>query len=535
MNNSCLRWLLLFSLSASLRAIRHHDGDAQVLQTESGDFNHAQPAVYLINTRVWLYSLAQSGVEARCGMYVCLKDVPETEIQRLASDHIDIVWLMGIWQVGALGVQENKDSIETWRKELPDITRDDAIGSPYSISDYKVNSDIGTLEDLAKVRAALRKFGMRLMVDFVPNHSAKDAKWLETHPEIYLKRPQGDSSNNEWWGRINGVELAYGRSPFNDLWTDTLQLNYWSPKTIEVMTNLLVEVAKNVDGIRCDMAMLLLNDVFQRSWGKQMQGLGLNRPSQEFWGKAIGEVKRQFPETIFVAEAYDYGITQTPEKQILVQLGFDYVYDKDVLDNLERGLDNTRGYIQWRGGEYLHHTAHFVENHDEPRAAKAFGGGQAAFVGAIAATTLPGMRLFNDGQFDGLKNRLPVQLRRSASEPKDQHLHEEYTKYLGILSDPVFHKGTWMYIEVPKDNSGWRLMAWRWALGDSKRLVIVNFSDKSGGAAVHVADASGENGGDHIRLHELLTGVYYDRSANEMRGSGLYCILEPFTAQIFSY
>jgi len=263
--------------------------------------------------------------------------------------------------------------------------------------------------------------------------------------------------------------------------------------------------------------------------------LGLHRPSEEFWWKAIREVKSRFPETIFVAEAYDYGITQTPEKQLLVQLGFDYIYDKDVLDRLEsHHLDNTRGYIQWRGGDYFRHTVHFVENHDEPRAAKAFGDGHRGFIGAVAAATLPGMRLFNDYQLDGFKHRMPVQLRRPYGEQPDQQLHARYAKFLSILADPVFHKGTWTYIDVPKEHSGWRLMAWRWALGGTKRLVVINFSDQTGGAAVPVWDAHGEH--DHIDLKELLTdNSLGHRSAHELRSRGLYCILEPFSAQIFSY
>lgn len=197
-------------------------------------------------------------------------------------------------------------------------------------------------------------------------------------------------------------------------------------------------------------------------------------------------------------------------------------------------MDNTRGYIQWRGGDYFRHTVHFVENHDEPRAAKAFGDGHRGFIGAVAAATLPGMRLFNDYQFDGFKHRMPVQLRRPYGEQPDQGLHGRYAKFLSILADPVFHKGTWTYIDVPKEHSGWRLLAWRWALGNTKRLVVINLSDQTGGAAVPIWDAHGEH--DHIDLKELLTERSLGhRSAHEMRSSGLYCILDPFSAQIFSY
>jgi len=386
---------------------------------------------------------------------------------------------------------------------------------------------------LAGLRATMATFGLKLMLDFVPNHSAKDAVWLSSHPEIYLHQPNDSASNPEWWESFHGVSLAHGRSPW-DLWKDTLQLNYWSPDTVRVMTDLLVGIAEHADAIRTDMAMLLLNDVWERSWGTQMRALGFQRPPEEFWWGAIREVRRRFPKTIFVAEAYDYGISKVPEKQLLVSLGFDFIYDKDVLDNMERGLDNIRGYVAGRGEQYLSHATHFVENHDEPRAAHALGGEQQAFVGAVLAATLPGMRLFYDGQFDGFKNRLVVQLRRAASEPRNPELHHQYTKFLGVLADPVFRRGMWTNIDVSKEGSGWRLLAWRWSLGDTKRLVVVNFSDEWGSAPVLVADALGHDG-NQIRLKDLLTGIYYDRDANEMRSSGLTCILGPFSVQIFRY
>jgi len=320
------------------------------------------------------------------------------------------------------------------------------------------------------------------------------------------------------------------------LWADTFQFNYWSPSTIKFMTELLVVLASRADAIRCDMAMLALNDVWERSWGQVMQEGGFLRPQQEFWQVAIDAAKVKSPSTQFFAEAYNYQISRTPEKELLVDLGFDYVYDKDPLDHLQSGgnLDKLRAYITGRSQEQLAHTTHSVENHDEPRAAAALGGQQKAFVGSVLTSTLPGARLFFRGQFDGNAAKLVAQLRRAEAEQSNVALHGQYDRFLDLLKDPVFHKGTWTYIDVPKEGTSWRLLAWRWSLGDTKRLVVVNFSDQEAWGVVKVADAEGR-GSDTLQVTDMFTDITYQRSASEMRDRGMTCGLKAWSSQIFSY
>jgi len=499
---------------------------------EVGEATRSQPVVYEISTRPWLYSLAQSGVAPKCGDYVCLKDVPDSVWQKFKDEKADVVWLMGLWELGQIALKEDKERYQDWRGDLPDITPDDVIGSPYSIIDYTVNPDIGNDDDLAQVRSKLNSMGIKLMVDFVPNHAAKDSKWLAGHTDIFLARPQNDNSPSQWWEQYGDKMLAHGRSPWpSDLWADTFQLNYWSPDTVTFMTQLLETLASKSDLIRCDMAMLALNDVWQRAWGNVMNEAGFQRPSEEFWHHAISNAKSKYPDVEFMAEAYNYGISKTPEKELLVQLGFDYVYDKVVLDNLESGhLDNTRNYIASMSQDKFMHTMHFVENHDEPRSAAALGGPEQAFAGAVVAQTLPGARLFFMGEYDGFKSKLVVQLRRASKEPLNPDLHAKYDKLLDILSDDVFHKGTWTYLPLPSDS--WRLIAYKWTLGSSKRLVVVNFSDQQGWGNVQLSDAEGAG---NIDITELLTGVKYQRSAPDLRSSGLTCGVDPWSAQIFEY
>jgi len=284
------------------------------------------------------------------------------------------------------------------------------------------------------------------------------------------------------------------------------------------------------------MAHLVLNEVFQRSWGDQMWRGGFSRPQHEFWHQVITSVKQQKPNIIFLSEAYDYYFTQPAEQELLTQLGVDYSYNKKVLDLLEhQHLDHLRGYLSTQSQSRLNKMCHFVENHDEPRSAASLGGVQQAFAGSIVALTIPGLRFTWEGQFEGLKNTLGIHVRRATAEQPNPGIHAQYSKLMEILTSEVFHRGTWTYIHVPKSGSGWRLLAWRWEYQGEKRLVVVNFSDQEGWANVQVADAAQRGGSDSMEVTDLLTGTAYKRSAREMRSSGLIVGLQPWNAQIFAY
>jgi len=283
------------------------------------------------------------------------------------------------------------------------------------------------------------------------------------------------------------------------------------------------------------MAHLVLNEVFQNSWGEQMWRGGFSRPATEFWADVIARAKSQ-TDVIFVSEAYDYFMTSPPEQELLTNLGVDYSYNKAMLDAIEhKDLGEMRNYMfnqpQWR----LNRMCHFVENHDEPRAALALGGTAQSFAGSVVALTIPGMRLTYFGQYDGLKNRLGVHLRRGMPEERNSGLHAQYTKLMEALSADVFHEGTWTMIGISQEGSGWRLTAWRWEHNGVKRLVIVNWSDQQGWGRVQVADAYSRDGSDNLPITDLLTDQTYVRSASELRGQGLFVGLDAYQAHIFAY
>ena len=151
--------------------------------------------------------------------------------------------------------------------------------------------------------------------------------------------------------------LAYGRDPYFAGWPDTLQLNYGNPALQEAMIGELVRIAGQCDGVRCDMAMLVLPDVFERTWGIRAVSSGRRRPSA---------VRRRHPGFTFMAEVY-WDLEWTLQQQ-----GFDYAYDKRLYDRLREGHARPVREHFHAGLDYQDRLARFLENHDEPRAAATF-------------------------------------------------------------------------------------------------------------------------------------------------------------------
>jgi len=226
----------------------------------------AQPSLYQINSRVWLTELSRF-----LGRPVTLDDIPDAELDRLAEMGFDWIWLLSVWQTGPAAQQVSRSHPE-WRKEfqetLPDLREEDIAGSGFAITGYTVHSNLGGDAALARLRERLRKHGLRLMLDFVPNHMAPDHPWIDEHPDYFVHGSESDlarAPRNYCRVQTNSgpLALAYGRDPYFDGWPDTQQLNYGNPDLRQAMIGELERIAGQCDGVRCDMAMLVLPDVFE--------------------------------------------------------------------------------------------------------------------------------------------------------------------------------------------------------------------------------------------------------------------------------
>ncbi len=297
------------------------------------------------------------------------------------------------------------------------------MGSPYCVRGYEVDEHLGGPEGLSQARRELADRGLRLIVDFVPNHVAPDHSWVSEHPEYFIQGTADDAANNPAsYINLNGRTFACGKDPFFPAWPDVLQLNAFQPGLRQTAAATLSNIANQCDGVRCDMAMLMMNSVFERTWGTRAGP----RPATEYWVDAISAIKREHPDFLFIAEAY------WDLEWELQQQGFDFCYDKRLYDRLEHeNAESVRLHL-CADLAYQNKLLRFLENHDEPRAASAFTPAKER-AAAVTTSTLPGARLFHEGQFEGRKVRLPVFLGRRPEEPLDKQLQDFYTKLLAAI------------------------------------------------------------------------------------------------------
>jgi len=480
------------------------------------------PIIYEINTWVWLDELSR-----KYRGPVTLATVPEQEWDALAAYGFDAVWFMGVWERSPAGIEisrRNEGLLEDFRRALPDFSAKDNVGSPYCVRRYVVDEHLGGPKGLAAARKSLAKRSIRLILDFVPNHVAPDHPWVGDHPEYFVHGNVDDARNNPAsFVEVGGKVFACGKDPYFPAWPDVLQLNAFQPGLRQAVIETASEIAEQCDGIRCDMAMLVLNTIFERTWGARA---GV-KPVNDYWTTVIPAIKERYREFRFIAEAY------WDLEWELQQQGFDYCYDKKLYDRMEHGDAESVRLHLLADFSYQGKMVRFIENHDEPRAAATFpdGKGRAA---AIAILTLMGVKLLHEGQFEGRKVRLPVFLGRRPTEPADQDLVAFYGRLLKETNRDVFRNGEWHLCERsgwPDNQSCLNILAWCWVKEDERYLIVINFRQQAAQARVHVPwdDLRGKE----WRLNDVLSGKIYDRNGNEIRDAGLYVELKPWECHIF--
>jgi hypothetical protein len=482
------------------------------------------PSLYQINTRVWLTELSQT-----LGRPATLDDIPDTGLDHLAQIGFDWIWLLSVWQTG-LAAQKVSRRNPQWRREfqetLPDLSEDDIPGSGFAITGYTVHTNLGGDSALARLRERLKMRGLRLMLDFVPNHMGLDHPWVEDHPEYFIHGTEHDLArapqNYTWAKRKRGdVLLAHGRDPYFPGWPDTLQLDYANPATQQAMIGELVKIAAQCDGVRCDMAMLSLPEVFERTWGRRAPG---------FWPEATDVVRERVPNFCFMAEVY-WDLEWTLQQQ-----GFDYTYDKRLYDRLRDGRARpVREHFQ-AGLDYQNKLARFLENHDEPRAAATFPPGthEAA---AVITFLSPGLRFFHDGQFRGRRKRISPHLCRRPDEPINADLAKFYDRLLTVLRQPVLREGNWQLLECnPAWEGNWTwdcFLAFAWqGVGEERLLVAVNYASHQSQCYLRLPCIELRN--RQWQLRDQLGMAVYDRDGNDLQSRGLFLDMMPWQTAIYS-
>ena len=278
----------------------------------------------------------------------------------------DAVWPMGILPIGVKGQTGTGG------------------GSPYSISDHStVNPDLGTEADFKRFVELAHQAGLKVIVDFVVNHTSLDSKLLAENPDYFVSfRYDGACPRDGYFEHYErGLKYCVHHGGFEygggvSSWIDTAQVNYSNRVLRERMTDIVKGwVTKfDVDGFRVDMAYLALNNVFARTWQKSM-------PREEFYRQLIWTVKAAKPSAAFMAEAYAF-------QEDLSACGFDTIYSKYETGRPEgqtgwynateggnageiQSALNRAAFMAWQTGGAG--SVVFVGNHDEPAPEKIYG------------------------------------------------------------------------------------------------------------------------------------------------------------------
>lgn len=490
------------------------------------------PTLYQVNTRIWLNELS-----GELGRHATFDDVTDAFIDQVASRGFDWLWPLGVWQTGPVGRAISRSDPQwqaSFHKLLPDLSDRDITGSPFAVRAYHVHEDFGGNDALAGLRARLARRGIRLLLDFVPNHTARDHAWVMTHPEYYVGGGEADLQREPHnYARAETTDgprvLAYGRDPYFPGWPDTFQLNYRSNACRKAMADELRAVSAWCDGVRCDMAMLLLPDVISRTWGaRALPADGSTAVDTPFWPDAIAGVRVTKPDFVFLAEVY------WDREWDLQHQGFDYTYDKRLYDRLcQRNAEAVRGHLL-ADPEFQRKSVRFLENHDEPRARVTFPPGvlQAA---AVIANSVPGLRFFYEGQLEGRRSHVPMHLGRRPDEPIDLELQKFYDRLLDGLKLPILRSGRWRLLPSesawPGNPSSRNILGFSWELDDKRMLVSVNYSPTPAQCFLRLPwrDLTGRS----FRLSDRLSDARYVRAGDDLQARGIYLDVPAWHTHMF--
>ncbi|MBX7219704.1 MAG: hypothetical protein K1Y36_07145 [Blastocatellia bacterium] len=352
-------------------------------------------------------------------------------LNSLKALHFDVIWLMGVWEISPQALLQSK-------QYAPDFE-----GSPYAIFRYEFNPILGNRAAFRRLCERAHGAGLKVVVDFVPNHLALDAPLIDEHPDFVMHSAPKlrHETETDYYTHPSGLRLAHGKDPYFPGWNDTVQLDYSNPGLRAYMRKVLEDIAACADGVRCDMAMLVLREQVKHQWYPNLPSRTFDkRMPREFWDRAITAARNVNPDFLFIAEAY----WDTEPK--LRNLGFDYTYHKRLYDALlsDKPFQRTRHHLAHATNAFLQHSVHFMENHDEDRLAARLAP-LAARRAVFLSGLLPGMLLIHQGQMEGITEKVPVQRVKFVKRHKvDKELRVFYADMLKTVAHSLFRQGSWL-------------------------------------------------------------------------------------------
>ncbi|HEU4742701.1 MAG TPA: alpha-amylase family glycosyl hydrolase [Meiothermus sp.] len=410
------------------------------------------------NAFVWLDQLSKKYARP----ITTLDQIPEEELDILASWGVTALWLIGLWERSAASKRI---------KQM--MGNPDAVASAYSLYDYVIAKDLGGEPAVEVLRQRAWRRGIRLASDMVPNHTGIDGKWVLEHPDWFISLPYSPYPNytfggpdlssdprvgifledhyydksdaavvfkrvDRWTGETRYI--YHGNDGTAMPWNDTAQLNYLNPEVREAVIQTILHVARQFPVIRFDAAMTLAKRHIQRLWWPEPGGSpwGAAIPSraehamtkeefdrlmpQEFWREVVDRCAVEAPDTLLLAEAF-----WMMEGYFVRTLGMHRVYNSAFMNMLRDEKNGEYRAIMKNTMEFepeiLKRFVNFLNNPDEKTAEEQFGRGDKYFGVMTLCATLPGLPMIGHGQVEGFTERYGMEYRRAYyDETPDQGL-----------------------------------------------------------------------------------------------------------------
>ncbi|TVQ26008.1 MAG: hypothetical protein EA382_06160 [Spirochaetaceae bacterium] len=378
-----------------------------------------------------------------------LDQIPDEELDRLASWGMNGLWLIGLWQ---------RSSASRRIKNI--MGNHDAEASAYALYDYEIADELGGWPALEDLRTRCRARGIRVASDMVPNHVGIDGRWVIEHPDwfIHTDHPPfpaysfsgenlsshpgvGIYLEDHYYSRSDAavvfkrVDLDSGHERFiyhgNDgtsmPWNDTAQLDYLKAEVREAVIQTILHVARSFSIIRFDAAMTLAKKHIQRLWyptpgsggdiaSRAERGLTQEEFDSaiptEFWREVVDRVAQEVPDTLLLAEAF-----WMMEGYFVRTLGMHRVYNSAFMNMLkneenDKYRQTIRNTIEF-DKDILKRFVNFMNNPDEETAVAQFGTGDKYFGVCTLMATMPGLPMFGHGQIEGFTEKYGMEYRRA--------------------------------------------------------------------------------------------------------------------------
>ncbi|MCX7026753.1 MAG: alpha-amylase family glycosyl hydrolase [Spirochaetes bacterium] len=410
------------------------------------------PSTVLIakNILVWLHQLS-----VQYGAAIArLDQIPDRELEILASRGINGLWLIGIWQRSAASEKIKRA-----------CGNPEAAASAYSLFDYEIEPALGGWDALDTLRERCMWRGIRLAADMVPNHTGIDSEWVRRRPDLFMGLDHCPFTGYTFYGpdlsedpsigiwledhyysrtdaavvfkRIdrNSGKVRYiyhGNDGTGMAWNDTAQIDFLNPEARAAVKERILHVARHFSIIRFDAAMVLARQHIRRLW-YPAPGSGGAIPSRaehalsdetfdqampaEFWREVVDECAQKAPDTLLLAEAF-----WMMEGYFVRTLGMHRVYNSAFMNMLKEEKNSlyrlTVKNTQEFDKQILKRFVNFMSNPDEETAIAQFGSGNKYFGVCTMMATMPGLPMFGHGQIEGLTEKYGMEYRRSYKDEK---------------------------------------------------------------------------------------------------------------------